>query len=312
MMKSDLSLSDQRILESETDAVFAAAFRMSEEFCDSIRKQIGVVGAGCATRVTPQAPHHSDGGTIDLDVTLSDERLLIENKISAAWSFTRKGENQVDRYSRSASGYGALTVLLAPRTYLRSAGKVGNFDRQISYESLLNNFSDKEYELLCTAIDQAVVPVTNPDDARTAFFDQISSLMTEITPDIRMKMRDRNKDSFTVHLDVGKSLQRHVGLPTPSVFLQLRQANVKLMVRKWGWALERLRQERGLDDTGIRLERVGTRGTLAFQKQTPFVDCDQPFESQAENIEKALLTTRTLCRWWDSNEALLRRFSSLI
>lgn len=311
-MKSDLSLSDQRILESETDAVFAAAFRTSESFCDSVRKQVGVSGTGCASRVTPQAPHHSDGGTIDLDVTLSGERLLIENKISAAWSYTRMGENQVDRYCRSASGYGALTVLLAPRAYLRSAGKAGDFDRQISYESLLSNFSGGEYELLCTAIDQAVVPVTNPNDARTDFFDQISSLMAEITPDIRMKMRDRNEDSFTVHLDVRKSLRRHMGLPTPSVFLQLRQANVKLMVRKWGWAAERLRHERGLEGTGIRLERVGTRGTLAFQMQTPFVDCDQPFDSQAQNIAKALLTTRSLCRWWDTNEPLLRRFSALV
>lgn len=311
-MKSNLSLSDQRILERETDAVFAAAFRTSEAFCDSVRKQIGASGIGCATRVTPQSPHHSDSGTIDLDVILSGERLLIENKISAAWSYTRRGENQVDRYCRSASGYGALTVLLAPRAYLRSAGKADNFDRQVSYESLLHHFSGEEYELLCTAIDQAVVPVTNPDDARTVFFGRISSLMAEITPDIRMKMRDRNEDSFTVHLDVGKSLRRHTGLPTPSVFLQLRQANVKLMLRKWGWAVERLRQEHGLDGTGIRLERVGTRGTLAFQMQTPFVDCDQPFESQEEKIEKALMTTRTLCRWWDANEALLRRFSALI
>jgi len=311
-MKSDLSLSAYRIRERETDAIFAAAFRTSEAFCDSVRKQTGVVGAGCATRVTPQAPHHSDGGTIDLDVTLSGERLLIENKISAAWSFTRMGENQADRYFRSASGFGALSVLLAPRAYLRSAGKVGIFDRQISYESLLNNFSGEEYELLCTAIDQAVVPVTNPDDARTIFFDQISSLMAEITPDIRMKMRDRNNDSYTVHLDVSKSLRCHAGLPTPSVFLQLRQANVKLMVRKWGWALERLRGEHGLDGTGIKLERVGTRGTLAFQMHTPFVDCDQPFESQAGKIEKALSTTQSLCRWWDANEALLQRFASLI
>lgn len=311
-MKSDLSLSYQRILESETDAVFAKAFRTSEAFCDSVRKQIGIYGTGCATRVAPQAPHHSDGGTIDLDVTLSGARLLIENKISAAWSYTRKGENQVDRYCRSASGYSALTVLLAPRAYLRSAGKVGDFDRQISYESLPNNFSSKEYEVLCTAIDQAIVPVTNPSDARTVFFDQISSLMAEITPDIRMKMRDRNEDSFTVHLDVGKSLRHHIGLPTPSVFLQLRQANVKLMLRKWGWAVERLREEQGLEGTGIRLERVGTRGTIAFQMQTPFVNCDQPYEGQEEKIEKALLTTRTLCRWWDANEALLRRFSALI
>ncbi len=311
-MKRDLSLSDQRIRESKTDAIFTTAFRTSEAFCNSVRRQIGITGAGCASSVTQQAPHYSDSGTIDLDVILSRQRLLIENKISAAWSFTRKGENQADRYTRSASGFDAHSVLLAPRAYFRSAGKTNTFDKLISYESLLPNFSGANYEILCTAIDQAVVPVTNPDDERTIFFDHISALMAEITPDIRMKMRDRNKDSYTVHLDVPKSLRRHTGLPTPSVFLQLRQANVKLMVRKWGWALEWIRKEPGLEGTGITLGRVGTRGTIAFQMQTPFVDCDQSFESQARAIEKALLTTRTLCRWWDANEALLRRLSSLV
>lgn len=310
MSNDDRELAE-RITENEVDAIFAIAFETSSEFCDLVRKQLGLEGSGVAERVSRQVRHYSDAGTIDLDVVLSGRRFLIENKISAYWSFTRMGEAQPDRYERSANGYRALSVLIAPRTYLGGA-KSETFGARLSYEGLLSAFSGEQYDRLCAAIRQAIVPPENPDYARTVFFHETSSLMQRVAPTIWMKTRDRNRDSYTVHLDVPRSVSLHPDLPRPKIFLQFREANVKLMIAKWGWSVERLRAHGGLEDTGIKLLRVGKTGTLGLRLPTPFVDCTKPFETQREKVAEALVTTARLCRWWDENPEILRSWQEVV
>lgn len=186
------------------------------------------------------------------------------------------------------------------------------FDKRLSYESLLPAFSDADYEMLSRAIDQAEVPPENPSDVQTAFFQAFGQLVAEIAPQIREKKRDRNKRSHTVHLDVRKSLKLHPGLPKPKVFLQFEEANVKLMIAKWGWSLDKIRGIGGLQGTGITLRRVGSVGTLALQLPTPFINCKGPFEPERARATEAILTTTRICSWWDKNSDTLRRWQQAV
>lgn len=302
----------KRIKESEIDDIFADAFVNSTEFCSRVRSAIGIDGSGLADSLVPQAPHFEDDGTIDLDVSLNGYRLLIENKIRAHWSHTIDGISQPDRYARSAKGWNARSVLIAPRSYLRKSLKADKFNHTISYEALLLAFSVREYELISTAIDQADVPPENRSDVQTAFFIEFGQLMADISSNIEMKKRDRNKRSHTVHLDVRRSLQLHPGLPKPKVFLQFEEANVKLMIPKWGWHVDNLRRLGGHEGSGITLRRVGRVGTLALQLPTPFINCKGPFEPEREKAAEAIRTTARLCTWWDENSDTLRRWQEAI
>ncbi|MCF6433770.1 hypothetical protein [Leisingera sp. MMG026] len=294
-----------RIKEREIDDLFAKAFQTSPELCDRVRECLDLTGSGTAKQVGTQQGHFGDSGTIDLDVVLSGNRLLIENKISAYWSHVN-GVAQPERYIRSGTGYCGTTVLLAPRSYLRKSVKASMFDKTLSYESLLSAFSGSDYDLLAAAIDQAEVPPENPSDVQTAFFQSFGALRAEIAPQITEKKRDRNKGSHTVHLDVPKSLTLHVGLPKPKVFLQFVEANVKLMIPKWGWHVTEIQRTGGLENTGIMLRQVGRVGTLALQLPTPTINCKGPFEPERERVVGAILTTARLCSWWDNNPDVLR------
>ena len=300
-----------RIKEREIDDLFAKAFQTSPEFCNRVRECLGLSGSGVANHVGTQQVHFEDSGTIDLDVILSSERLLIENKISAYWSHVN-GVAQPERYVKSGAGYSGTTVLLAPRSYLRKSVKAAMFDKTLSYESLLFEFSGPDYDLLAAAIDQAEVPPENPSDVQTAFFQDFGALRARIAPEITEKKRDRNKGSHTVHLDVPKSLTLHSGLPKPKVFLQFVEANVKLMIPKWGWHITEIQRAGGLENTGIALRQVGRVGTLALQLPTPPINCKGPFEPERERAAEAIMTTARLCKWWDNNPDILRHWQQVV
>ncbi|WP_209427953.1 hypothetical protein [Pararhodobacter sp. SW119] len=310
---------DRRIAESEVDALFAAAFRESVAFCELVRAHLGLAGTGAAERVAVQVPHVADAatganlGTIDIDVTLAGVRLLIENKISAPWSYAG-GAVQPGRYARSGAACGARTVLLAPRYYLARSPKAVHFDYRLSYESLLPTFTGDACDLLLCAIDQAEVPPEYPNEGRTLFFEEIGRLIAQIAPEIRESRKpDRNDDSYTVHLDIPKSLVLHAGLPKPKVFLQLREANVKLMIKGWGRHSHLIRKLGETEGTGMTIRSLPRYPmTLAVIYLTPIIDPETPFESQRDRIGDAIRTTQRLCAWWNRNPDVLRRWQTAI
>lgn len=94
-----------RISEAEIDDVLGQALTRSPEIASRFLSTF--LPEGHKLRfdgICRQIAHFESDGTIDLDITLSDGmRLLVENKIDAGWSVTRRGEAQPERYRRSVA-----------------------------------------------------------------------------------------------------------------------------------------------------------------------------------------------------------------
>ncbi len=117
-----------------------------------------------SAEVKGQVKHAVGTGSIDIVVRFrGGPVLLIENKIDAAYSITREGQGQPQRYQRSVTafrqvGAEAFSVLLAPEKYLSGSRLADLFDARIAYEKLRNLVEGEDRALLDAAILQAEVP----------------------------------------------------------------------------------------------------------------------------------------------------------
>ncbi len=293
--------------ETALSRCFGELLQTNEDFCYKFRKACGLNGSGTITNVMLEYPHKPDSGAIDIFFEDADQRVLVENKINAGWSYNKEGVSQTKRYQRSAETLQASTLLLAPRKYLWGSGRKEAFDATLSYEALLPILGPEEYDLVCAAIDRASSPTENPDAERTTFFEDFNDRVATVAPGLVMKNRDRNKASHTVHFDGKKSLQCHPRLPVPSIYLQLVKTGVNLFVRGWGKALPRIAELGGHEEPGVILHST-PRGTLGIGLPTPFVDVRGSFFEQMDAIDKAILTTERLCNWWNDNSQVLERW----
>jgi hypothetical protein len=245
-----------------------------------------------------------ESGAIDIFFEDSGQRVLVENKINAGWSYNKEGVSQTERYRRSAQTLQASTLLLAPRKYLWGAGRKNAFDATLSYEALLPVLGPEDYAVVCEAIDRASSPIENPDAETTKFCQDFNARVAKVAPGLVMKNRDRNKASHTVHFDGRKSLLCHPRLPVPSIYLQLVKTGVNLFVRRWGRAIPELLELGGHEGAGIALH-ITPRGTLGIGLPTPYVDVRSSFDEQTDAIDEAIRTTARLCNWWNNNSQVL-------
>ncbi len=237
-----------RIYERDTDQLFATSFAGNTEFGSRFLHLIDGDPDNGVTRISQQTRHRGGhGGSIDLELQRRDGGvLLIENKIDAAYSVTREGDAQPERYHASVDalqerGMKAASVLLAPEIYLQGSRHAHLFDHRISYESLRPALTGPDLALLDAAILQAATPYDPAPNAYSgAFFAEYEAFVSRHFPSLVMKPNPngngvRPTESRTIYFDVQRTLRIWSRLPRPRMSLQCRDsyapsASVKIML----------------------------------------------------------------------------------
>ena len=305
------SMTENDFNEPSISRRFSDLLRADEAFCEKFRQACGIKGRGVMPIVQSEYDHTPNSGTIDIYFEASGQRVLVENKINAGWSYTNDGASQFERYARSAEALNAKTLLLAPQKYLLGARHLENFDSTLSYEAILPVLDEADHALVCAAIERAAVPPENPDPDRTAFFERFEERVRKIAPELAMRTRNRNARSHTVHFNGKKTLVHHPGLPIPSIYLQFVKTGVNLFVREWGKALPAILWHGGHRKAGISLHRT-PRGTLGIGMQTAYIDVHGAFSEQIPTVDEAILTTQRLCNWWNENPEVLENWRDTV
>jgi len=311
-----------RIYERQTDALFAAALSLDTEFGQAFLSAIDGCPENRVSAIARQTPHRGEGhrGSIDLELTRADGSiLLIENKIDAGYSVTRKGDPQPDRYRASVStlrgrGGRAGSVLLAPEIYLRGTRHGSSFDHHVSYEALRNSLRGADLALLEAAILQATTPydpMLNPSSA--AFFADYQAFALHYFPELVIKHNPngngvRPTGSRTVYFDVPRTLRSWADIPRPRMSLQCRDsaapsASVKIMLGEWGARARSFRAPDSLGAIGGYARPAGR--SLGLVIDTPQLDTQLQFEAQVAEVEEGLEAARRLVGWWNRHAEIL-------
>lgn len=314
-----------RVYERDTDALFLRLLRESAG-------ALHVLAAGLPLSQSPnrapvvrgQVRHVGQAGSIDIEVEIEDGPvLLVENKIDAAYSTTRDGHGQPQRYrasveTRRRAGREAHAILLAPERYIAGSRLADLFDARVPYEAFMGLVDGSDRLLLCAAIRQAETPYEPAANDRTGdFFVAMRRLIARHFPDLVMK-HDPNADgvrpdaSRTVYFDVARTLRLHRGVPRPRMSLQCwdsaaRSASVKIMLPDRACLATALAVPRDLADIGGYLRPAGR--SLGIVIDTPRLDTQRPFDEQADDIVEALQGAVRLQAWWDDNSDTLRTWA---
>lgn len=314
-----------RIYERDTDELFIQLFRDRSDVVETLARAALGCSADCMPLVRGQVRHYSGVGSIDIEIDFKGgPLLLIENKIDAAYSTTREGQGQPQRYRASAtiqgrSGRLVRTILLAPNRYLASSRLAAMFDVQVSYEAFLTLLTGTDLDLLREAIVQAETPYEPVANALAGgFFSAIRSLIEERFPDLVMK-HDPNADgirpdaSRTIYFDVARTLSVHPGVPRPRMSLQCwdsfaRSASVKIMLPDLARMADRLPVPQSLTDVGGYLRPAGR--SLGIVIDTPRLDTQQAFATQADDVVEALEAALRLQAWWQANASAVQGWIS--
>ncbi|HEX9720816.1 MAG TPA: hypothetical protein VGA59_13905 [Ramlibacter sp.] len=313
-----------RIYERDTDALFLRVLRNRLDLPTLLAQLVTGKQLTSTTEVKGQVRHAVGTGSIDIVVRFrGGPVLLIENKIDAAYSITRDGHGQPQRYRRSVTafreaGTEAFSVLLAPRAYLLSSRLADLFDARISYEELRDFVEDQDRVLLDMAILQAEAPYEPVVNAHASeFFAAIRELIIRRFPDLVMKHDPndsgvRPDDSRTVYFDVPRTLRLYGGVPRPRMSLQCRDsgapsASVKIMLGNGAAQADRLSAPQSLRDIGGYLRPAGR--SLGIVVDTPRLDTQRPFEEQADDVTEALEAAVRLQGWWNENGETLQQWA---
>lgn len=313
-----------RIYERDTDVLFLRLLRDRPEVAVVLAELATGRRPISATEVKGQVRHATGTGSIDIFVRYrGGPVLLIENKIDAAYSITREGHGQPQRYQRSVAAYReagaeAFSVLLAPTNYLSGSRLADLFDARIAYEKLRDLVEGKDRALLEAAILQAEAPYEPVANAHAGeFFAEVRQLIAGHFPDLVMK-HDPNDGgvrpdaSRTIYFDVPRTLRLHAGVPRPRMSLQCwdsaaRSASVKIMLSDRAAVADRLSVPQNLADIGGYLRSAGR--SLGIVVDTPRLDTQGPFGEQAANIVEALEAALRLQGWWNENSDILLQWA---
>lgn len=303
------------IYERHTDTLFASALRRPD-FGAHFLNLVFPGRQNFIQSINTQTRHAVHSGTIDLDLVLdSGLRLLVENKIDAAYSVTREGAPQPERYAASvaalqARGVHACSVLLAPRMYLAASRFASAFDHAISYEALRPGFSGAELALLDAAIVQAEAPYEpEPNDATADFFASYTTHASKHFPDLVIKHNPngngvRPSGSNTIYFVVPRMLRDWVDVPRPRMSLQCRDssapsASVKIMIGGLGPYCRNISTPPGLTAIGGYLRAAGQ--SLGCVIDTPRLDTQRPLQAQLSAVDDGLAAADRLRRWWNGS-----------
>lgn len=315
-----------RVYERDTDALFLRILRDRPEIALALAELSTSHRPTSAPDISGQVRHAAGTGSIDIVVRFRDgPLLLIENKIDAAYSITRNGQGQPQRYQKSVAtfretGAEAVSVLLAPARYISSSRLADLFDARIAYEKLIDFVEDNDRALLDAAILQAAAPYEPVSNAHaTEFFAAVRQLIAEHFPDLVMK-HDPNDGgirpdaSRTIYFDVKRTLRLHVGVPRPRMSLQCwdsaePSASVKIMLPDRAALAKRAIPPLSLADIGGYLRSAGR--SLGIVIDTPRLDTQKPFDEQADNVVEALEAALRLQKWWNESSSVLREWEEV-
>lgn len=316
-----------RIYEWATDVLFLRLLRNRPDLLALLAQRVTGRQFSGAAEVVGQVRHPADTGSIDIVVRFRDgPALLIENKIDAAYSITREGHGQPQRYRRSVTAFRqadteAFSVLLAPRCYLLSSRLADLFDARISYEEILDFVEGEDRALLDKAILQAEAPYEPIANAYAGkFFAAVRELIVHRFPDLAMKRGPndgdvRPSDSRTIYFDVPKTLRFYSDVPRPRMSLQCldsgaSSASVKIMLGNGAAVADQLRAPQSLKDIGGYLRTAGR--SLGIVVNTPRLDTQRSFAEQTDDVVEALEAAARLQSWWNENGAILRQWAKAI
>jgi hypothetical protein len=308
-----------RIYERDTDAIFIRMLRQSRALSALLGGRCGLGGREVVD-VRGQQRHAADSGSIDIVLRLSGGAvLLIENKIDAAYSITRAGHGQPQRYRRSVEAYRsagaqAHSVLLAPESYLAASRLKVAFDAHLTYEEVCLLASGPDRSILEQAIAHAAAPYEPiPNEGAGEFFAALRKLIQSRYSDLVMKhdpnaLGIRPDDSRTIYFDVPKTLRAHLGVPRPRMSLQCwdkaaPSASVKIMLGSGARLAGRLAVPPDLSDIGGYLRRAGQ--SLGIVIDTPVLDTQSPLAEQSDDVIEALNAALRLQAWWNANPEVL-------
>jgi hypothetical protein len=312
--------SSPRIYERDTDVLFLRLLRDRPEVAVLLAEWVTGRRLTSVTEIKGQVRHAIGTGSIDIVVRFrSGPILLIENKIDAAYSVTREGHGQPQRYQRSVAafrdaGAEAFSVLLAPKRYISGSRLADLFDARIAYEDLGELADGKDRALLEAAILQAETPYEAVANSHAGeFFAAVRKLIAERFPDLIMK-HDPNENgarpaaSRTIYFDIPRTLRLHTDVPRPRMSLQCwdsaaRSASIKIMLPDRAALADRLSVPQSLSDVGGYLRSAGR--SLGIVVDTPRLDTQRPFDEQADDIIEALEATLRLRGWWNENRDIL-------
>ena len=315
-----------RVYERDTDAAFLRLFRENSNFARSFIKAVTGRAIDSAAQVEGQRRHVGSTGSIDISIRYPCGLLvLIENKIDAGYSVTQDGHGQPQRYQRTVatyreSGVEVYSVLLAPENYIKSSHLAGMFDRRVTYESLREEITASDAELIEAAIRQAKAPYEPiPNTGAITFFASIRKMVMEHYPDLFMK-RDPNPsgirptDSRTVYFDTARSLHSHAAIRRPRMSLQCwdseaPSASVKIMMDGLAHLAKHAPVPSDLADIGGYLRPAGR--SLGIVIDTPRLDTQRPFQDQWDDIVEALEAAIRLQGWWNNNCLVLTKWQTL-
>lgn len=318
-------MSLERIYERDTDALFLRSLRANPSLVGAIARLATGNSYAEIAEVKGQVRHSVSTGSIDIVVRFpGGPILLIENKIDAAYSITRDGHGQPQRYQRAVAAYrdagtDAFSILLAPKTYLQCSRLADLFDAQICYEELRPFLSGNDLALLDAAILQAEAPYEPVANAHSGeFFAAVRELIERRFLSLIMKHNPndggvRPDDSRTIYFDVPRTLHLHRGVPRPRMSLQCwdsaaRSASVKIMLADRARLSGALKLPTSLTDIGGYLRPAGR--SLGIAIDTPRLETQTPFKEQADDIVEALEAALRLQRWWNENGDLLREWAT--
>ncbi|MCU9849386.1 hypothetical protein OEZ60_15400 [Defluviimonas sp. WL0024] len=305
-----------RIYERQTDALFSAALTSNPAFARVFLTAVDGNPDNRITSIALQSPHRGAGhrGSIDLELVRADNSiLLVENKIDAGYSVTRKGDPQPDRYRATVAalrnrGRKAASVLLAPEIYLRGTRHRAAFDHHVSYEDLREGLRGADLALLDAAILQAETPydpIPNPSSA--AFFADYKTFAQTFFSELVIKRNPngngvRPTGSRTIYFDVPRTLRIWPALPRPKMSLQCRDsaapsASVKIMLGDWAIKAKAFNIPASLEAIGGYARPAGR--SLGLVIDTPQLDTQMPLEAQVAGVEEGLEAARRLANWWN-------------
>lgn len=309
-----------RIYERETDELFLRHMDKNSVLSKTFIDLVVPGSTSHPVEVQTQTRHRQHAGSIDIEIQLScGTRILLENKIDAAYSVTRQGDSQPERYAASvahlkAQGISAKSVLLAPDRYISASRFAASFDVRVSYEMLRNMLSGEDRALLEAAIAQAETPYEpEPNESSAEFFRGYEDFARRYFPALVIKPNPngngvRPTESRTIYFDVSHTLRKHDGIPRPRMSLQCRDskapsASVKIMIDRCGCFSSTLDSSPSLKEIG-GYHRPACR-SLGIVTDTPLLDTQLPFDAQVPAVEEGLEAALRLVGWWKGNRVTL-------
>jgi hypothetical protein len=188
------------VTERDIDLLLVEEFMASPKFLSWFLYQLGLDAGGTLSGISHSVNTANGESDVEVDVLYAGGlvKVLIENKVDAPLQ-PRQAERYADRadqYLKDRTCSKAITVLAAPADYSGGNSDTAGFDKRISYESVVQWFTEAEelgnrriykQSLLTSAIERGSSGWTLvPNEKTTSFWQSYWSTAERFAKDLRM------------------------------------------------------------------------------------------------------------------------------